>query len=203
MMKTKQQHPSADWPWWKITGVGLIGFGTFGFIISFMPPRTFSSEIIGIASIIFAIPIALWNWKVYSWSSRLTISALWSIQVFIIGFRAWIQVYPFYWLYLIFGAYLLAWILPAIYPSFSKLLWREQTAPQTKLGRVILSLSLSLVPVAGVLGSNVGIFRSRFEGIQGTYMIAGPLSFVAVILIVFSYSYQLWLDRPWLKNIEE
>lgn len=202
-MKTKRKHPSADWPWWKITGAGLIGFGTFGLLIAFMPPRTNWAVIIGIASIIFAVPAGLWNWKVYSWSSRLTLSALWSIQVFIIGYRAWIQVYPTFWLYLIFCAYLLAWILPALYPTFAKLIWREQTAPQTRLGRVILSLSLSLVPIAGVFGSSIGIFKSRFEGILGTYMIAGPLSFVAVILIVFSYSYQLWLDRPWLKYIEE
>ena len=201
MMKIYQTHPNADWPWWKITGAGLLGFGTFALIIIFMPPRMFCSEVIGITSIIFAIPIAIWNWKVYSKASRKTLTALLSIQILIIGFRSWNQVYSHFWLYPMTGAYILAWFLPAIDPALSKLLWREQTAPKTKLGRLILGLSLSLVPVAGVLGSSIGMFRSRFEGITGMYLIAGPLSFVTAIAIAIS-SYQIWSDHPSAKQIE-
>lgn len=195
-----RRHPNADWPWWKIAGAGLIGFGTFGLIITFMPPRTGFSHIFGITSIFFAVSIGIWNWKVYSWASRTTLSVLWSIQFLTIGFRSWTQVYPTFWLYPMVGVYILAWILPAFYPSLARFLWREQTAPKTKIGRIILGLSLIMVPIAGVLGTSIGMFKARFEGIMGTYLIAGPLSFVAAIGMAFSFSYQLWPDRPWVKK---
>lgn len=202
MMKINRTHPNVDWPWWKITGAGLISFGTFGSIILFMPPQTSFSDIFGITSIVLSVPIVIWNWKVYSKASRITLSTLWSLQVLIIGFKSWNQVYPPFWLYPMSAAYILAWILPALDPALSKFLWREQTEPKTKIGRFILGLSLSLVPIAGVLGTSIGLFKSRFEGIMGTYLIAGPLAFVAAIGMTFSFSYQLWSDQPWAKQIE-
>lgn len=199
-MKTNQRHPNADWSWWKITGAGLIGFGLFGFIIAIMPPRSLSFQVLGITSIVIAVVFSLWNWEVYSWASRITLGALWSIQFFTIGIRSWFQVYPTIWLYPIVSIYLLAWTLPAIDPTVSKFLWREQNTPQTRLGRILVSSALSLAPVAGALGASIGMFGSRFTGITGVYLISAPLSCSVAIGMAFSFAYQLWPIRPWANH---
>lgn len=196
-MKTNQSHPNADWSWWKITGAGLIGFGLFGFIIAFMPPRSMIMQVLGITSIVFAVVIGIWNWKVYSCASRITLGALWSAQMLTIGIISWTQVYPPLWVYPMVIAYIFAWTLPAFDPSFSKFLWREQTAPQTRLGRILLGLALSLAPIAGAVGAGVGMFGSRFDGTSRIYLISGPLFLVVAIGMAFSFAYQILPDCPW------
>jgi hypothetical protein len=202
-MRTKRRHPNADWPWWKIIGAGFFSFGLFGFIIAIMPPRTALAFVMGVTLTIVAIVVGIWNWRTYSWASQMAASGIWTLPFLIIGIRAWMEVYPIVWVYPIVIVYLLAWFLPALNPALSKLIWREQTAPQTRIGRIILVLAISMAPVAGALGASAGMFSSRFNGISGVYMIAGPLSFVVAIIVAQGFAHQLWPDRSWARHEAE
>ncbi len=202
-MYKSQKHPHADWPFWKILGAGLLGFGGFGLIIIILPPQNLMSIIFGSVTGLVGILVGIWNWKVYNWASKFTVSTLWSMQTLSIGIRAWVYALPTIWLYPMIGGYLFAWTLPALYPEISKVLWREQTAPETRLGKILLGLSISLAPVAGALGANLGMFTSRFQGLNGLYLVVGPLFIILSIGFAFAFAYQLWPDRPWAGSRTE
>jgi len=199
-MNQNQKHLNADWPLWKILGAAIIGLGVFGLIIAFMPPYSPLTISIGIGSIIVGTGVAIWNWKYYHWPSRFASSFFWSLQVLTIGIRAWLEVYPRIWLTPIIICYFLAWILPGLAPAFSKLLWREQNSPQTRLGRIILGVIISMAPVAGAVGASIGMFTTRFSGISGTYLIMGPGFLILATSMAFAFSYQIWPYTPWTRN---
>lgn len=75
--------------------------------------------------------------------------------------------------------------------------------PQTRVGRFILGASLSLAPVAGVLGASAGMFGSRFGELGLTYLIGGILSSVTAPGIAFAIAYQVWPARPWADQASE
>lgn len=52
-------------------------------------------------------------------------------------------------------------VLPFANKRISSFLYREQTAPETKLGRMLFWFSFSLAPLIGVLGASLGQFASR------------------------------------------
>lgn len=104
------------------------------------------------------------------------------------------------WLVPILAAYLLAWMLPALKPRLSALLWQEQMAPETRIGRAVLAISLSLAPVAGVLGASMGMFASRLGEISASLIIGGTLMTMSSIGFAFAAAYQLWPERPWATD---
>jgi hypothetical protein len=199
-MSQNQKHPNADWPFWKILGAAFIGLGVFGLLVAFLPPFSPLSVTIGIGSIIVGTGVAIWNWRSFNWTSRFGASLIWSLQVLMIGIRAWLEVYPRIWLLPILVCYCLAWILPGFAPVFSKLFWREQTAPQTRLGRIILGMFISLAPVAGAVGASIGMYTARFSGISGTYLIIGPGFLILAIGMAFAFSYQILPYTPWTQS---
>lgn len=199
-MKTLDIHANSNWPWWKMAGTTLLGFGVFGAIIAIMPSKNIPSTILGVASIICAIPLGIWNWKHYSWASRISFASLWILQLLTIGIIAWVHVLPSYWIYPLISLFIIAWALPALTTRISDVLWREQNIPQTKIGKTLLGIAISLAPVAGALGATFGIFSSRFNGISSTYIVAGPLFIFLAIAMAFAISYQLWPERPWSKK---
>lgn len=199
-MNNPDTHPNAHWPWWKIAGSTLLGFSIFGAILALIPPVRTLTFILGLSSVVIAVPIGIWNWKSYSWLSRLLFSFLWTIQLLGIGIKTWIYNLPEIWVYPLSLIYVLAWILPGLIPKFSEILWREQTAPQTKIGKYILGAAISLAPVAGAVGASLGIFTSRFNGLGKTYLIAGPLFITLAIAISFFFSHQIWSDLPWTQT---
>lgn len=198
MTKTTK-HPNADWPWWKILPAGLIGMAGFGVLIGFLPYYSLSAMMIGLSLAFLGLAAGLWSWKTWNWWARLIGGGIWSLQVLAIAARAWEVLLRNHWFWMtpILFAYFLAWFLPALHSGFSEFLWREQTTPQTKVGRVLLGLMISIAPTAGTIGASVGMYSSRFGELSMGYITLGGLCSVGAIIIAFAISYQIWPDRPW------
>jgi hypothetical protein len=76
-------------------------------------------------------------------------------------------------------------------PELSEFLWTEQTAPKTKVGKILLSALLSLAPIAGVLGASGGMYSSRSGSNRLTDIgIASLFSMVAIGLsFIFAHQF--------------
>ncbi|NIS83579.1 MAG: hypothetical protein GTO14_26035 [Anaerolineales bacterium] len=145
---------------------------------------------------------SVWNWWTYNWWARISVNLFGGLLFLAMSFRAWMGVIPVIWTWLvpILGAYLLAWVLPIVNPNLSEFLWREQTAPRTRLGQAILRVSIAIAPVVGVLGASAGMFGSRLGELDLTLTLLGSLLSLVAIVFAFAASHQLWPERPWAKN---
>jgi len=103
------------------------------------------------------------------------------------------------WVGLIVFSFLIAHLLPVFAPSVSKFLWREQTAPETSIGKKLLGALLLLAPIAGTLGASVRFFKGEVNEYPIAFFIFGVSSWFVATLMTFAFSYQLWEKRPW-KN---
>lgn len=195
-------HHNADLPWWQILGAGVIFMGGFGLLIGLIPHYSLYALTIGLGLAVIGVIAGFWSWWNYSWWARFIVTGIWSLMLFGITARAWESVVPVpeSWFVPLLTTYFLAWALPVISPSISIFLWQEQTTPQTRIGRRLLALSLSLTPAAGVFGASIGIFGSRFEETKGAIFILAILGSMAMAIITFTISYQLWPERPWANR---
>lgn len=103
------------------------------------------------------------------------------------------------WVGLIAFSFLLALLLPVFAPSISKFLWREQTTPETSIGKKLLGVLLLLAPMTGTIGAAVRFFKGDVSGYPIAFFIFGVSSWFIATLMTFAFSYQLWEKRPW-KN---
>lgn len=103
------------------------------------------------------------------------------------------------WISLIILSFLVALLLPAFAPAASKLLWREQTEPQTVFGKKLFNILLLIAPVAGTLGASVRFIKVNANGYPISFFIFGVLSWFIATLMTFAFWYQAWQIRPW-KN---
>jgi hypothetical protein len=184
-------------------GIGIFVFGTFGALISLIPSYSITALGIGIFLGGIGILIGMWNWWTYNWWARLGVMGIWSLLLLGITARAWMGVVDVIaaWLIPLLIAFIFGWLLPAISPQLSDFLWQEQTTPQTQVGRVLLAAGISLAPAAGAFGASIGIFGSRFGDINSTILIIAILGTISNVALPFTFSYQLWPDRPWIvKN---
>lgn len=69
--------------------------------------------------------------------------------------------------------------------------------PQTRIGRVLLAIGISIAPVAGTIGASIGMFGSRFDDIKGTLLFIAVLGTIGSLFLPFTFPYQLWPERPW------
>jgi hypothetical protein len=200
--RRNQKHPASHLRSWQIIAASVLSFGGFGLVFALIPP--FSMDALKIAAIVtfVAVIVAFWNWMTYDWWARLAISAILSLQVLGITARAWLGVPPsiWPWLFPTLLIYIAAWILPATMPRLSRLIWREQSAPQTRLGRALMALMIGLVPIVGGFGAGFGMFGSRFGEAQIVYIVLGILGTFSAAIISFATMYQLWPERPWAQK---
>ncbi len=180
----------------------VFAFGLSGAMLGFFPPVSVPLIRLGLLFSIPAIVAAMLSWWSFSWWSRMAGAALWTLQIFAIAIRGWILVMGITWIWLvpISSAYLLAWAMPALNPRLSGILWREQTAPQTRTGRTLLGLSLAIGPSAGVLGASLGLFGGRFGETATVVAVGAALASFAAISIAFAISFQFWPERPWAQK---
>ena len=88
-------------------------------------------------------------------------------------------------------------IFPFINKNLSEFLYREQVAPQTKTGRMILIISLAVAPLAGVIGASFG----SLAGNQGTFAVAGFLMSFATLGGVFFNFHRYATDQfTWITR---
>jgi hypothetical protein len=202
MLKGSPRHPSAHLHWWQMAAASLLGFGILSILLFLLPSYSRIFLIIGIALSSIGTITSIWSWWTYNWFARLIVAIIGSLFFVGITFRAWAEIAPFFsmWLSILMVCYILAWVLPALNPSFSAYLWREQTAPQTRFGRAFLGVMLTVAPIAGVLGASFGMYGSRSGEIDLTLIVIGVLCSMVAIGFAFAFSYQIWPDRPWAQS---
>jgi len=197
--KRAKRRPASSWPWWKVVPLTVVVFGFFGAMLGFLPPVSSATIRLGLLLSVPVIIAVLWSWWTYNWWARLAAVGLWTLQFLAIAMRGWSIVLGFTWLWLapILSAYILAWAMPALNPRLSAILWGEQVAPRTRVGRTVLGLALAVGPSAGVIGASVGMFGSRFGGTDMVILAIAALSSAVAIGFAFAFAYQVWPDRPW------
>lgn len=135
-----------------------------------------------------------------SWWALLFYTQITSLQVLSLAAvgLAHARGFSLVWLLPVALVYLLATGLPPISSRFSAALWRELTTPTTRLGRGCLALGLAALPVAGVVGGVWGLWARRLHMTDLVFLVGmGGLGTLAATLAGFSFSYQLWVWRPW------
>lgn len=191
-----------DWNWWKLLGACLGGFGTFGILLGLLPNYSLGALLIGLFLTLLITGMGLWGWKTSYLIPQILVTILFTTQILCIGVRFWMAIYGgvMPWFPIIALGYILAWVFPIIMPKLSELLWREQTAPQTKVGKILLSAVLSIAPVAGVLGASGGMFSSRYGNSILTDVAIGSLFTIVAVGLSFLFSYQIYLYRQRSKT---
>ena len=196
------KHPLARWRWWQVLGVACFSYGIFGLMIGFFPAYSSAAIFVGMALATVGVVASLWNWRTYDWQARFLTVSIWSLMLLALSVRSLTRLISPWWVAVaILGAtYLLSWALPVRAPTISALLWREQSTPQTRIGRWFLAACIALLPIAGVLGANIGMFGNRFGQDTFVLAVAGLLGLVAALAVSFAASYQLWPLRPWANR---
>jgi hypothetical protein len=181
---------------------GLFGSGVFALAIAFLPSYSALGLTLAILLTLTASILAAYNVKRDNWWTQVAGSAIWSIELMGAAVRGWDSVVSGFWVWAlpIMGAYAAAWVLPIYARELSVKLWREQNAPQTKLGRVIMAIVLSVFPVAGVLGAQVGMYGTRAGHMDSVMLFIAVVASVTSIGLAFTISYQFWPKRPWRQQ---
>lgn len=197
------------WPLWRVLLVGVLAYGlptVFLAIFSALPPAFAPGYVAPIALVFAVLGIAslIWNWKTNNWLARLGIGLTFCGLFFTLAVRSWFAVLVGPWLWLVVGVtsalLVLAWALPAIAGSLSAWILREQSSPQSGVGRAIMMWALVIGGAAGTLGAGLGMSLSR-TGHENTayFIVAVGMSGVSISLAQ-STSHQLWPDRPWASR---
>jgi hypothetical protein len=194
-----------QWPWWKSGGLALFVFGGFSAILVFYPSYSPFSLSVGVGFVLLGVVISIFAVRSQDWWGQFGYINAWMLLVFAIGIRAWNDVIPILWLWLIVlpGFYILAWALPVVHPKLSAFLLREQLTPETTVGRGCMSWAITLFPVASGVGAVLGMYGSRYsQGKLMSIVIAG-IATTSVLAMVQAVSHQIWPKRPWARQKKE
>jgi hypothetical protein len=184
-------------PLWKAIAFGIGMFGPLAAILAYIP--RFSSTALAFAVTFFVVGISSIGWaskKSSRWGSMVGIFII-STEFLAVGYRVWTSVIGSAWIWFlpVLAVFLILWLLPWIRPDLSKYIWVEQTAPESRAGRLIMRAALSILPVSGVLGASIGLFGSRNGGGQGIMIVAGLLMSVGGLAIAQAAAHQFWPER--------
>lgn len=190
---SRATHPLARWPLWKASAVAMFSFGLFGLVIGFFPGYSPVALSAGATLAALGVGASLWNWKTFSWHARFLTAVAWSLMLLLIAARSWMTLVTPPWLVAVplVGVYLLSWALPIVAPATADFLWREQTTPETRVGRVILGLTVGVAPMAAALGASIGMFGHRLGDRDLVVLVAGILGLIATYAVSFAFSFQL------------
>jgi hypothetical protein len=172
-------------PVWKSIAFGLGMFGPLAAILAYVP--RFSSTALAFAVIFLVVGISsiVWASNRGSWWGRLVGIFIMSTMFLAVGYRVWTSVIgsALIWFLPVLVIFLTVWLLPWIRPDLSKYLWMEQTAPESRAGRIIMGAALSILPVSGVLGASIGLFGTRNGDGQAQ-----------------AAAHRLWPECPWASD---
>ena len=197
MTSRRNRSPVASWPWWQITGVAVLSFGSLATILALFPRFSPTATAAGAVVAGAGIASTIRSWKAYSWWSRLLTLQAYPLLMYLIAIRVWAEILPgtWGWVTALSVAYVLALALPVIDFRLSAFVEREQTNPQTRLGKGCLTLALMLAPIAAGIGGTFGIYGTRIgQGDTVLLVIAIGLSAIG-LASVHAVSHTLWRDR--------
>lgn len=180
-------------------------FGVFGALLTLLPD--YSPVALGIALVIglAGAVAAVDGAGRATWWHQIVVVNSWFLLMLGLAIRSWNAVVPALglWVPLFVGLYALAWSLPSIEPKLSALLYREQIAPETRIGRGCLGLALAVGGAAAGTGATLGMYGARYGqeklvllamAALGTFVTLGWGQYVA---------HDMWPKRPWGEQAEK
>jgi hypothetical protein len=199
-------------PRWRVLVYSVLGYGGLAAVlaISSSTEPTFMPMIVApVSAVLAAVGVALimLDRTTGNWLARAGAGLAYSLLLFCFAWRSWYAILTGTLMWIVIstvGALVaLAWALPAISPPISRALWREQTTPQTRVGRSVVRWGLGLgLAGAGIAGASLGSSLSRTRGSRIAYLVmAVGMSGVAVFMAQ-EYSERVWPDRPWAHDSE-
>ncbi len=200
-----KQTPMGDWAMWKVVAVSAFAYVSFGglfYASLFLPPRSDSLGLILMTGLIAlaGVGLSVWRRLTGSWWASVGVAIALTVLFLAIGIRFWSILIrgTAYWI--IVGvtvtAYIGAWGLPVLSPALSRFLWREQTAPVTRVGRAILRWCLALgLGGAGIVGAASGTTMVRTGAASAAYAFIAVGMCLATVFLSQSLAYGLWQDR--------
>jgi hypothetical protein len=201
--RMKTPLPAENMPLWKVLSLVIFSEGGLVAMLTFFPtgyhPIAFA---VGIILLIIALITAIYIPRTRDWRVVIIFQNTWPILFFAIGVRALISQlsHGWIWIILLLICYILAWLIPAITPKLSALLWREQTNPQTRLGTGCIGIITRFsAPIMG-LGPLAGMYLSRYGYGDIAMMLVGTLLCPSAIAMAQILSHQLWNKRPWVQQ---
>ena len=193
-----RQLPVHRWPLWKAVGAAILLYLPFCVILLVIPPAMSTLALLIALSLLVSGSVALiWGRWGDPRTSEVAASFILTLALLAIGLRAWLAWATISWLWIcvIVAFFLLAWATPAIAPGLSEWLWREQVAPETRLGRKFLAVSVWMLPAVGVIGATAGLLLARSGEVSLGWFLAAILATASAIAWAQSTSHQLFNAR--------
>ncbi len=195
--KRRGSLPVHRWPLWKVITAGLFWL-PWSALPLLVPPYVPEWALVASSALFFALfGATLWVYfKDNLWARCVGVFTSFPGVITLMASRAWLAAVPISWEWLLplWGAIVVAALLPFIAPKLSRFLWTEQTEPRTRLGRAFMALLLAVGPSAGTLGAAWGMYGSRFLGQEPTSLVMAVLGSVLAVGLGFvaSYNVVLW-----------
>ncbi len=202
---TENRPPMANWPLWKVVVASAFTYAAFGgffYASLFVPPRHHTSGLIisTCVLVLAGVSFSIWRRLTGSWWASVGVSVALTVQMMAISLRFWSILVQgtAYWIMVgvAAAAYIAAWFLPVIWPTVSRVIWREQTSPETRVGRAILRWSLALgLGGAGIVGAASGTALVRTGEASVAYAFVAIGMGLATVFLAQSLAQGLWQDR--------
>jgi hypothetical protein len=198
--RMKTPLPIPKMPLWKWIASYLIPMGGFAAILTFFPTGYHPiALLVGTTLLIIGLIAGIYVSQTEDWRAVAVLQSTWPSLLFAIGTRALINQFSYAWIWvsLLLACYILAWLIPAIAPKSSALLWREQTNPQTHLGMGCMGIFTRFSATIMASGPLAGMYLSRYGYGNIAIMLVGTLLCPSAIAMAQIFSHQLWNNRPW------
>jgi hypothetical protein len=181
-----------SWEWWRILLYGWFAVGGLGLMISALPNFSMNLYIVTLIWGIFTIvSIILWRWQGLRFHRIIAISYFPSF-FFIVATRLWIFLFQFHWIWftLFLGLYLLAWLLPTLFPRISKIVFRD-LFDEDKGRRRLLLMYISFIVV-----SLIGLFGANALADHLWFLLLAILFSIISIMFAQLFAHQVFNDDP-------
>lgn len=197
----KKQLPIVAYPWWKVVGFPLLLLLPFSALMVLTPSFEYSFAILGASIILMGVGCTIYGRLTSNYWAIIANFFLLSLQFLFIAVRTWSAIIPVIWIWVLplVVAFLLGWTLPVLNTKTSAFLYREQIAPDTRLGRGCLLLMLIIAPAAGGIGATFGMYGSRYGQSNLVYLAMAILASFVAVAGAQAFSHQFWVQRPGAK----
>ncbi len=204
MAKQTRRSHLKGWAWWRVAVLGLAAFGGFALALTVIPFPSTAALAVGAIIALIGMGAFLWYWLSSNWWARLVYVNALLLLMYGLSIRAWLEIIPPSWLWLLplAIAYLIAWTLPVVNWSISSILVREQTVPETRLGRGCLALALLMAPVAAGLGGTFGIYGTRYGYGDAVILVVAVGLCIVTLALAHHWAHGHWQQRPWASRAE-
>ena len=202
--KLRTPLPAEDWPLWKFVGLFLLTQGGFATMLVAIPHYHPTALILGIILLATGLIATIFAVRTRDWWAVVVALNTWPSLFFAMGARSLISQLPngWIWITLLLACYILAWLIPVLDPKLSALFWREQTAPETQIGKGCMGVFIKFSPSIIALGPISGIYLSRHGYDNIFFLVFGTMSCLIAIVLGQLISHQIWPKRPWAQQEE-